>query len=334
MQFFEHKIKQIQQETESSVSIFFENHKDFKFLPGQYISLEQEINGEKIRRSYSLSSIPGEDLRIGIKAIPNGVFSNFALGLKEGDSLFLSAPEGRFVLDPVKDSSNELLAIAAGSGITPVLSMIKSTLANSSNKITLLYGNKTPEEVMYKSEIEALSQNNDRLQVHYAYSKNCGSDEYLGRIDKGFIKNKTNGLQFDDVFLCGPEGLIESSKNLFLEEGYSEDQIHFELFTSSKKEDVITSEEVEITVVLDDETHQFSAPKGMNLLEAVLNEDLDAPYSCKGGVCSSCIALVSSGKASMEKNSILTDSEIEEGLTITCQAHAETDKITLDFDEC
>ncbi|MGB0777510.1 MAG: 2Fe-2S iron-sulfur cluster-binding protein [Flavobacteriaceae bacterium] len=333
MEFFEHKIKSVVKETSDAVSILFENIKGFDFLPGQYITVEQEINGEQLRRSYSLSSIPGADLRIGIKAVEKGLFSNYALGLKQGDLLKISAPEGRFVLNPNQVENKTYLGIAAGSGITPVLSMISAAISNPSCEFHLIYGNKTPDQVMYKSALEDLEKKHDNFTIHYAFSQNCGPDQHLGRIDDSYIQYCIKGLKFDQIFLCGPEQLIENSENLFLGFGYQKEQIAFELFSSSTSEDVITDDQVSITVILDDETHEFTAPKGMNLLDAVLEQDLDAPYSCKGGVCSSCIALITEGKAKMEKNAILTDSEIEEGLTITCDAHATTDKICINYDE-
>lgn len=335
MLFTPHKIKKVLKETSSSVSLYFDNIENFQFLPGQYLTFEQDFEGKTVRRSYSLSSAPNEDLRVGIKAVENGLFSNFALGLKEGDSLNIAAPEGRFLLDLSNTNKAHFLGIAAGSGITPIMSMIKEVLKSKEAQFTLIYGNKRPEDAMYLSELLEMQKEDSRLKIHLTYSQNCGPEDRLGRIDENLIKFALKDQEIEKAFLCGPEKMIENASSVLEELEFAPDQISYELFTqSSQKDEVLDeSDSVEITVILDDESHTFSAPKGQNLLDAILEEDLDAPYSCKGGVCSSCIALVSKGKAEMLKNPILTDSEIEEGLTLTCMAHAVTSSVCIDFDE-
>ncbi|MGB0837262.1 MAG: 2Fe-2S iron-sulfur cluster-binding protein [Flavobacteriaceae bacterium] len=338
MEFSKHTIHKIVKETEQSVSLYFNKPQDFSFFPGQYITIKHEIEGKELRRSYSLSSRPDQDLRIGIKAVENGLFSNFAMQLKAGETLEFSQAEGRFLLDPAHATENSnYLAIAAGSGVTPILSMVHSVLEDTKASFTLIYGNKSPLDAMYLQELQDLAASYDRFSLIEIYSRNCPPDGRLGRIDSSIINFALNKGTFDQVFICGPEALINDSKAHLITRGFTEDQINFELFSSATSSDESESansdDQVSISVVLDDETHEFKAPRGINLLDAVLDQDLDAPYSCKGGVCSSCIALVTEGSAKMEKNNILTDSEIEEGLTITCQAHATTDRICLDFDE-
>lgn len=335
MKFYKHRIKEVIKETEKSVSLIFENQHNFKFIPGQYITVETVINDETIRRSYSLSSRPDEDLRIGIKAIENGLFSNYALDLKVGDELLLSHPEGLFTLDPEEEVHQDYLAIAAGSGITPIMSMIKSVLNKESDThFYLIYGNQTPESSMYLKELQELSSKSGRLHVFSSYSKNCGPKDRLGRIDGAWINFVMNKSSFSKAFLCGPQELVDFSKSHLKEKGFSKEKIHTELFFIESDDKKIDLEgKSTMKLILDDEEHDFSFEKETNLLDVVLDQGYDAPYSCKGGACSSCIALVTEGAAEMKNNSLLTDSEIEEGYVLTCQAYAKTDKICLNFDE-
>jgi len=339
-------IEEIKKETKNAVSILFnipENLQDeFKFTPGQYITIKKEIDGKELRRAYSIcSSEKSNSIRIGIKAVDNGTFSIFATTkLTEGDILEVSPPEGRFILNPESDGQY-YLAFAAGSGITPVLSMLKSVLeTENNNKFVLVYGNKSPAVTMFKDEIDELSaKHSDRLFVYYSFSEANEEDALFGRIDTStvnfIIKNKHKGIDFDEFFLCGPEDMIDKVKSDLLDKKISEDNIHFELFSTKVEEkDAIVSLDGEalITVVLDDEEETFSMKKEKSILEVVLAKGLDAPYSCQGGICSSCLAQVTEGKAVMDANSILSDEEVEEGLILTCQAHPTTDKITIDYD--
>jgi len=344
-------IKKITKETHNSVSITFNipaSLKDiFSFIPGQYITVQKELNGEKIRRDYSIcSSQNSGEIKISVKAVENGIFSQYATSsLKEGDELEVSAPLGRFNLQPVALSTKNYIAFAAGSGITPVLSIIKSSLEDEENsKFVLMYGNKTIEDVMFKIDIDALAEKyQERFFVYYLFSK-ASYDEYLfGRIDASVVKlvlnDKHKGLNFSDYFLCGPEAMIKLVKETIKESGVDEDQIHFELFTTSSEDHTSGMElesfdgETEITILLDDEEETFTMDRKKTILESVLLKGLDAPYSCQGGICSSCLAKVTEGKAIMDKNSILSDEEVSDGFVLTCQAHPTTSKIIVDYDD-
>ena len=348
--FYKLSVKEIQQETKNAVSILFdipENlQQEFNFIPGQYITIKKELNGEEVRRAYSIcSSKKSNVIRIGVKAVNKGTFSIYATtDLKVGDLLEVSPPEGRFTLNP--DSDNQTyLAFVAGSGITPVLSMIKSVLeTQSNNKFVLVYGNKSPDETMFKTEIDQLKASYaEQLFVYYTFSEVNDKDALFGRIDTStvnyIIKNKYKGTDFDEFFLCGPENMIDIVKTDLLNKGITENKIHFELF-STKVEEMNTSDasgkkldgETIITIVLDEEEETFSMKKEESILEVALKKGLDAPYSCQGGICSSCLAQITEGKAVMDTNSILSDEEVEDGLILTCQAHPITDKITIDYD--
>ena len=345
--FYKLSVKEIKQETKKAVSILFEVPKDIKqefcFIPGPYITIKKELAGEEIRRAYSIcSSKESNSIRIGIKAVEKGTFSVFAITkLKVGDVLEVSPPEGRFILDPTKAQDKNYLAFAAGSGITPVLSMLKSVLeTESKSKFVLVYGNQSPNDTMFKNDIDHLKEKHpERFFVYYTYSKTNEENTLFGRIDVSkvnyIIKNKHKDLEFDEFFLCGPESMIDTVKTDLLEKGISNSLIHFELFSTEigKNESAINLDgEAIITVLLDDEEETFSMKKERSILEATLKKGLDAPFSCQGGICSSCLAQITKGKAVMDKNTILSDEEVEDGLILTCQAHPVTDEITIDYD--
>ncbi len=339
-------IKNKIQETADAVSLVFEvpeNLKtNFSFKAGQYITLKATINGSEIRRAYSICSAPESgELKVAIKTVDNGIFSTYATSqLKVGDVLEVHEPEGKFVLEPTR--SNNYLGMAAGSGITPVLSMIKAVLQREpSSSFTLIYGNKSSDETMFKAELDALSITYDsRFNLHYVFSRQNEEGSLFGRIDKGhtnyFIKNIYKNWSFKTVFLCGPEEMIKTVSTTLKENRYKESQILFELFTASVNEESnsqIKEGQTEVTVLLDDEEFTFTMKQTDDILAAALRNDVDAPYSCQGGVCSSCLAKVNEGKAVMAKNNILTDDEVDDGFILTCQAHPITSKISIDYDD-
>lgn len=342
-------VKDIIKETENAVSIAFtvpaELASEFKFIPGQYITIRITLDGKEIRRSYSICASPeSNELVVAVKEVENGLFSNYATKkLKVGDVLEVAPPEGKFILQTATSHQKNYVAFVAGSGITPVMSMIKSVLFKEvHSKFVLVYGNKTAEDTIFKAEIDSLLEKYpERFFVQYVFSQKILGDAVLGRIEKPIVnlilKNKFKNIEFDGFYLCGPEPMVETVTNVIKENGYEASKIHFELFTSTYTSGAITAKnldgQTEITVLLDDEETTFEMSKKQMILTASLDEGLDAPYSCQGGICSSCLAKVTEGKAVMDKNAILTDSELEEGLILTCQAHPTTDKITIDFDD-
>ena len=339
-------IKDYIQETANAVSLVFdipEHLKNtFSFKAGQYVTLKTSIEGEEIRRSYSICSSPKSgELKVAIKKVEDGVFSSYAIShLKIGDVIEVYEPEGKFILEPT--SSTNYLGIAAGSGITPVLSMVKTVLQDEpSSSFTLIYGNKSSAETMFKSELDTLSHKyGKRFNLEYVFSRQNEEGSLFGRIDKGhlnyFIKNIYKNWSFKTAFLCGPEEMIKTISTTLKENNFKESQILFELFTASINEEgssQIKDGQTEVSVLLDDEEIHFTMNQTDNILAAALRNDVDAPYSCQGGVCSSCLGRVSEGTAVMVKNSILTDDEVSEGFILTCQAHPTTSKISIDFDD-
>ncbi|SFS39766.1 ferredoxin--NADP reductase [Lutibacter maritimus] len=343
-------IKEIKKETKNAVSILFDIPNDlrseFQFTAGQYINIKKEIAGLELRRAYSICSSPKSgDLRVAIKAIDNGTFSVFATTiLTTGTNLEVSKPEGKFVLETNSTNKKNYLAIAAGSGITPIMAMIKAVLTEeSASTFTLIYGNKTTADTIFKSEIDILQKAYPtNFNVQYVYSREKIEGALFGRIDTGninfVVKNKFKDISFDNAFLCGPEPMINIAKETLIENGINENAIHFELFSlpisieeTSKNE--IFDGECEITVLVDDEETTFTMDAKTTILTAALKEGLDAPYSCQGGICSSCLAKVTEGKAAMDKNTILSEAEINDGFILTCQAHPTTSKIIVDYDD-
>lgn len=343
--FYKLKVSGVRSLTPSSVAISLSVPGDlkekFQFDAGQHLTLKQKIDGKEVRRAYSISSAPSEpELTVGIKRVEGGIFSPWANDhLKENDSIDVMPPKGHFLFTPV-NTAQHICAFAAGSGITPIMSIIESVLnSHPENTFVLVYGNQSPEETMYHEEIEAFAKKHtDRFFVEFIYSRSREEDALQGRIDSStvnlILKNKFRDRNFDHFYICGPEGMIDSVKETLGKNEIPEDQVHYELFTTSHEEDVSDLKgETQVEVTLDDEVFSFIMDKKKLVLDAVLNENIDAPYSCQGGVCSTCIARVTEGKAEMVKNQILTDSEIEEGFILTCQAHPLTPALKIDYDD-
>lgn len=338
-------IQEIKTETANAVSVVFnipENLKsDFNFTAGQYITLQTKINNQEVRRAYSICSTPQSgEIRVAVKAVENGTFSVYATSnLKVGDAIEISAPEGRFQLKP--EANKNYIAFAAGSGITPILSMVKTVLENQPTAtFTLVYGNKSIADTIFYDELLALDTKYDNFNLEFVCSRERQENMLFGRIDTAFtnffIKNKYKDIAFDAAFLCGPEEMIQTVSNTLKEAGFSDENIHFELFTVTEDENAVSKIKegtTEITVMLDDEETTFTMSQTDNVLAASLRNELDPPYSCQGGVCSSCLAKVTEGNAVMTKNSILTDGEVKDGFVLTCQAHPTTAKLKIDFDD-
>lgn len=342
------KVKEIIRETPSSVIVEFEVPVElksvFEFVPGQYITIQKELGGKNLHRAYSIcSSVNSSKLKIAIKEVDHGKFSVYAnRELQAGDFLELTIPEGKFVLDTHSGNKNNYLAFAAGSGITPVFSMIKSVLKiEKKSEFVLVYGNRSKEETIFKKEIDQLAKDHkDRFKVYYAYSKEENEHAYAGRINaeilQDIIKEKYDQVYFDAYFICGPEKMIDLIEETLSKNKVDKDKIKFELFTTTTKKNKIDSElsgKTNITVLLDEEETTYQMDQKDLILNTALSQGLDAPYSCQGGICSSCLARVVEGNAVMEKNTILNEEEVAEGLILTCQAHPTTPIVKIDFDD-
>ena len=346
--FYKLNIKEVRRETPSAVSVLFNvplEFKDFyRFIAGQYLNLKLTLDGQEIRRAYSICSSPESgELRIAVKEVKNGAFSAFANSkLKTGDTLEVGTPEGKFTFEPEANRLRNYVAFAAGSGITPVFSIIQNVLSQEpKSTFVLVYGNKSPEETIFYQQLHDLHLKYvGRFFIHYVYSQAKVDNELFGRIDKSTVNfvlnNKHAALQFDKFYLCGPEEMINTVSGVLKERNIKESAIKFELFSTSTSENKIEKSlegHSKITILVDGDETSFEMSQRQTILEAALKQGIDAPYSCQGGICSSCLARITSGTAEMSKNSILTDSEIAEGLILTCQAHPTSASIAVDYDD-
>jgi ring-1,2-phenylacetyl-CoA epoxidase subunit PaaE len=348
-QFHELTIKNILKVTDKSVSISFdvpEHLKNiFSFKSGQYITLKTLIKGNEVRRDYSICSSPKSgELTVAVKEVNEGTFSSYANNqLKEGDILEVAPPKGRFVFEPNDKKTKNIAAFAAGSGITPVLSIIKCALEEEvHSKVILVYGNKTTKDTMFLNELlELQHQYKDRFTIKFVFSQAQEENALFGRIEKStvnfVVKNEYKHITIDAFYLCGPEAMIHTVKNVLTEHQIEESAIFFELFKAAKpseiKEQVVNTGKTSITILVDDGENTFEMSQKQTILEAALDQDLDVPYSCQGGICSSCLARISGGTATMRQNNILTDAEVDEGLILTCQAHPTSAMIRVDYDD-
>ena len=349
-QFHSLKIQSITRQTEKAVSITFEVPEllktAFDFKAGQYISLKTLIDAQEIRRDYSLSSSPASGyLTITVKEIEDGVFSSYAnKDLKAGDVLDVAAPNGRFFYNAHPESTTTVAAFAAGSGITPIMSIARTLLeTEAQSQFILIYGNKSPKETIFHEEILMLKTlYAERFKVQFVYSEVDEDGALFGRIDSGIInyvlKNTIAIQDTHKFYLCGPEGMINTVNGILIDKGVEASQISFELFTASTTAEPTLSPsskkgESKITILVDEEETTLSMLQKHTILEVALANNVDVPYSCQGGVCSSCICRVTEGSASMRQNNVLTDNEVAEGLVLSCQAEPTSATLKVDFDD-
>jgi ring-1,2-phenylacetyl-CoA epoxidase subunit PaaE len=281
---------------------------------------------------------------VTVKEIEGGVFSSHAnRQLKTGDTLEVGTPNGRFVYEPQTDSTNTIVAFAAGSGITPIMSIARTVLETKTDStFVLIYGNKSPKETIFYDEILKLQTlHADRFKVQYVYSETDEEGALFGRIDSGnvnyILKNNITVNDSQKFYLCGPEGMINTVNSILTEKGVEASQILFELFTASAVEPTTTTStsngKSNITILVDEEETTLEMSQKQTILDAALANDIDVPYSCQGGVCSSCICRLTEGTATMRQNNILTDNEVAEGLILSCQAEPTSTTIKVDFDD-
>jgi ring-1,2-phenylacetyl-CoA epoxidase subunit PaaE len=348
-------IKKIQKETADCVSVVFEIpeslKESFQFKQGQSLTMRATINGEEVRRTYSICSSPlDKELRVAIKKVDGGLFSTFAnQKLKQSDILEVMQPVGKFYVELSPVNKKNYLGIAAGSGITPLLSIIKTTLQTEPNStFTLVYGNKSRSSIIFFEELEGLK--NKYLQ-RFNFINILSRERTDAAINFGRINTtKLNELEklidytsFNEIFICGPEEMIFSTKDFLEKKGIDKKKIHFELFTTpgQKKSGVISREsgvesgpKSRITIKLDGRSFDFdlSLTSDTTILDAALKQGADLPFACKGGVCCTCKARLLEGEVSMDVHWGLEDEEVEQGYILTCQSHPKTEKVVVDFD--
>lgn len=361
LQFHDLIVKDIKQETPDCVSIAFDvpEHlaQTFNYLPGQYLTFRTMISGQEVRRSYSICSGKCDnELRVAVKNVnPPGKFSSWAnTELKVGDLISVMPPLGNFTPKASTKTGRNYLAFAAGSGITPIMSIMKAVLYNEpESSFTLVFGNYNRGSIIFKDTLEALKNRfMSRLRLFHVMNKESQEAELLNGMitaDKArsFQDLKLIDYQnIDDVFICGPEPMIVALKDYFLNDvGLQPEQVYFELFSSpdqpkkenkeweAKQQNIDRSKVAKVTVRLDGNSFDMDlAYGGENILDAALQNGGDLPYACKGGVCCTCKAKLISGEVDMEVNYGLEPDEIANNFILTCQAHPRSENVVVDFD--
>ena len=361
LRFHELTIKRVSPEAAGSVAVTFDipapAREAFSFQPGQFLTLRARVNGEDVRRTYSISCprsrlAKAGELEIGIRPVEGGVFSNWAAQtLKAGDKLDVMPPDGRFVVK--KQRAIHRVGFAAGSGITPILSIAASTLEEQpESKFTLVYGNRRMSSVMFNEALQDLKDRyRDRLTLIHILSRQAQEVDLLqGRIDGNKVNAVIKALlpvgSMDEVFICGPEAMIEATEKTLIAAGVPENRVYTERFTSGPAQAAkiqadtdaapqkqAAAKDITLTVVLDGKEHELNIGPDEHVLDAALNAGLDLPFSCKAGVCCTCRAKVLCGEVVMDKNYTLESDEMAQGYVLSCQARATTKQLTVSFDE-
>jgi ring-1,2-phenylacetyl-CoA epoxidase subunit PaaE len=348
------KICDVRPETSDAVSIAFavppELAEAYRFDPGQHLTLRAVLNDVETRRSYSICTAPDDgDLRVVVKKQDGGLFSNWINeAARSGDSIDVMTPQGRFGIRPDPGASRNVLAIAAGSGITPIVSIARTLLAREpKSRIVLIYGNRTAQSIIFKRELEALKDLYlDRLSVHHVLSRERQEIElFNGRIDGRKIEVVLRAAlppdAIDHAFLCGPGDLIETSRSTLLRLGVPHERIHVEHFTvdgmpapapirTERKSEVEVVARIEIR--LNGLDHVVPLQAGETIVEAGLRQGLEMPYSCRGGMCCTCRARLIAGQVKMDRNFSLEPWETAAGYVLTCQSHPVTPTVAVDYD--
>lgn len=356
--FFPLEVADVRRDTRDAVVVTLNLPADdggtFDFIQGQYLTFRRDFDGEELRRSYSICAGKDEGvLRVGIKQVDGGAFSTWANeNLATGDTIDAMPPMGRFHVPLAPAAAKHYVGFAAGSGITPLLSIIKTTLAREPQSMfTLVYANRKQNSIMFREELEDLK--NIHLQrlsvIHVLTGEEQDIDLFSGRIDAAkmdqLFKHWINADSVDTAFICGPEPMMLVIAESLRQHGIADDHIKFELFATAqpgraKRPAVSTRKEgtagatCDVSVTLDGTSRAITMPKdGTVVLQAALDNDMDAPYSCRAGVCSTCRAKVLEGEVEMAQNHALEDHEVRAGYVLTCQSLPVTDKLVISYDE-
>ena len=348
-------IARVDRETRDAVAITFdvpaELREQFRYAPGQHLTLRADVGGQDVRRSYSICSAVQDDLlRIAVKKAPGGAFSTWVNeALRAGAAVDVMPPMGHFNVSLSPDSARHYLGFAAGSGITPLLSIVKTTLATEpASRFTLVYGNRASGTVMFKEELAGLKDTYlGRFNLVHVLSREAQDIELLhGRIDRAkadaLLAQWVNLADVDTAFVCGPEGMMDAVIAALKARGFPDARIKIERFAASIPKHAHVAHvapvpghtECEVTAIIDGATHTFVLEKAKeNILEAGLRNGVELPYSCKGGVCSTCRCRLVDGEVDMDVNFALEDYEVARGFILSCQSYPVTDKVTIDFDQ-
>ncbi len=342
-------VADVEELTDDAVAVTFDVPADlvddFAFVPGQSLTLRKVVDGREERRQYSICAPAGSRPRVGVREIPDGVFSRWLVrDVRPGDRVEVQTPGGRFCPDPALLAGGRHLCIAAGSGITPMLSVASSVL-DSGGDVTLLYGNRTSGSVMFAEELSDLkNEHGPELQLVHVLSREPRDVElFSGRLDADRLRRLLTLLapasSFDHVWICGPHAMLEDARSVLAELGVPADRVHFELFYVDapppelhRAEAEVTGETTEVTLVLDGLTTTAPLPRDSSILDGAQATRADLPFACKGGVCGTCRARVTEGEVDMRRNYALEPAEVEAGFVLTCQSYPLADPVTVDFD--
>jgi len=347
------KVARLENETTNSVRVALQVPDDiareFDFLPGQHLPVQTTLEGKIVRRTYSISSVPGQmPLEIGVRVQPGGKFSEFVANeLKVGDALEVMPPFGQFHASVDADNEKTYLAFAAGSGITPILSIVRSTLENEpASRVLLFYGNRRQRTTMFIDDLYALKNRfAERLQLYFLFSQEEQEFPiFSGRIDNEKVAELYRafcvGLEPDEAFICGPDTMIEAVRSALSNLGMPEDALHAERFGAAKKKGAQqatvaagSEHDCEVTVIMDGHRKTFDMSEDDNIVDGAAAQGIELPYSCKGGVCATCRTHVRDGEVKMDTNYGLEPWEVEKGYVLACQSHPLSDKLTLDYDK-
>jgi len=350
------RVKKVEKETDDCVSIEFEVPESltetFRFRQGQNLTIRKVLNGQELRRNYSICTSPYDNrLKVAVKKVEGGLFSSYANEqLKPGETLEVLPPTGKFYTELSATQKKNYVAFAAGSGITPMLSIIKTTLLTEPlSTFTLVYGNRTKNSIIFKEELEALKDKFiNRFRLYHILSREK-TDAALnhGRIDVPKLELLFGKLidldSCDEFFICGPEEMIFCIKGYLESRGVAAEKIHFELFTvpgqqksAAKKREAKSNDsgpKAKVSVKLDGIMFDFDLGyESESILDAALKQGADLPYACKGGVCTTCKAKLIEGSVNMDVNWGLEPDEVAAGYILTCQSHPKTDRVSVDFD--
>jgi ring-1,2-phenylacetyl-CoA epoxidase subunit PaaE len=369
------RVRAVQPDTDDSVVVSFDVPdalaETFRFEPGQYLTLRQDVAGQDLRRSYSICAAAGQAPRVGVRRVPGGAFSSWLhASLKPGDTIECLPPQGRFGHAVAQASPAALagaaqpgelagtaprhvLAVAGGSGITPILSIVRTLLERSPRtRVTLLYGNRTQSSTMFKEELEDLKNGHlARLSLYPVFSREVvdapeGSPLAAGRLDRAriglFLRTLVDARSVDQAFVCGPHALNDEAEAALLEAGIESSRIHIERFGMPPEARGLAdphaaqpgdANEARIVMVRDGLTREFGFAQGdPSILDAAARAGLDVPYSCKSGVCATCRCKVLEGQVRMDRNFALEPADLAAGFVLSCQAHPLTERVVVSFD--
>lgn len=351
VRYFHLTVKEVTEETEDTKTFHFWHpiHDTLHYLSGQFLTVIPEINGKKVRRSYSFSSSPKTDTApaITVKRVNGGLVSNYLCDtLQAGDTLEVMEAMGNFYLEPQAQEKKNYVFVGAGSGITPLFSMIKTILKSEpQSTVELIYGSRSETQIIFKAALDALEkQYADRLKIVYVISKPSPSWAGMkGRINQAsivyYLKQELGtDIKNSHYYLCGPEEMMDQVKSSLALFDVPTQHIHQELFTSSSSEEVIQAEEdgslkeQSVQLVYEGKTHEVKVLPSQTILEAALEADIDIPYSCQAGMCTACMGLCTSGKVIMDEEDGLTPGEIEKGYVLTCVAHPMSAGVVINLD--